>query len=93
MPLNRNYLDEKIAAKPSETTPPRRTDTQTTRRDKEHPHEEWEGSFGVEALNTRFKIGGFAELDVIHDTDAIASKGQFVTSTIATGMMQPKPRG
>ena len=39
----------------------------------------------MEGVNTRFKIGGFAELDVIHDTDAIASKGQFVTSTIQTG--------
>ena len=76
---------KKVAAKPSETSPPRRTETQTTRRDKDHPHEKWEGSFGVEALNTRVKIGGFAELDVIHDTDAIASKGQFITSTIETG--------
>ena len=76
---------KKVAVKPSETTPPRRTDTQTARRDKEHPHDEWQGSFGVEALDTQFKIGGFAELDVIHDTDAIASKGQFVTATIATG--------
>ena len=75
---------KKAATQPSETTPPRRTDTQTTRRDKAHPHEEWEGSFGVETLNTRFKIGGFAELDVIHDTDAIASKGKFITSTIVT---------
>jgi hypothetical protein len=75
---------KKVATKTSETSHPRRTDTQTTRRDKAHPHEEWEGSFGVESLNTRFKIGGFAELDVIHDTDAIASKGQFVTSTIVT---------
>ena len=75
----------KVAAKPSETAPPRRTETQTRRRDKAHPHDDWKGSFGVDGLNTRFKIGGFAELDVIHDTDAIASKGQFVTSTIATG--------
>ncbi len=63
----------------------RRTDTQTRRRDKAQPHEEWKGSFAVEGLNTRFKIGGFAELDVIHDTDAIESKGQFITSTIVTG--------
>ncbi len=74
-----------VAAKPSDASSPRRTDTQTTRRDKAHPHEEWQGSFGVESLNTRFRIGGFAELDVIHDTDAIASKGQFITSTIQTG--------
>jgi len=39
----------------------------------------------VEGLNTRFKIGGFAELDVIHDTDAIATPGEFVTSAIVTG--------
>ena len=76
---------EKSAVEQSETTIARRTDTKTSRRDKEHPDEEWEGSFGVEGIATRFKIGGFAELDVIHDTDAIASKGQFVTSTIATG--------
>ena len=63
----------------------RRTDTQTATRDKKQPHDEWKGSFGVEGLKTRFKIGGFAELDVIHDSDAIASKGQFITSTIATG--------
>ena len=75
---------EKSKTAPSGGAAPRRTDTQTRRRDKAHPHEEWEGSFGVEGLNTRFKIGGFAELDVIHDTDAIASKGQFVTSTIVT---------
>ena len=38
----------------------------------------------MEKLKTRFKIGGFAQLDVIHDTDAIASKAQFITSTIVT---------
>lgn len=76
---------EKSAVEQSETTIARRTDTKTSRRDKEHPDEQWQGSFGAEGIATRFKIGGFAELDVIHDTDAIASKGQFVTSTIATG--------
>ena len=76
---------ENSAIEQSGTTIARRIDTQTSRRDKEHPDEEWEGSFGVEGINTRLKIGGYAELDVIHDTDAIASKGQFVTSTIATG--------
>ena len=75
---------EKSEVTPSGGAAPRRTDTQTRRRDKAHPHDEWEGSFAVEKLNTRFKIGGFAELDVIHDTDAIASKAQFVTSTIVT---------
>ena len=76
---------EKSAVEQSEADIARRTDTKTSRRDKEQTHEEWKGSFAVEGMDTRFKIGGFAELDVIHDTDAIASKGQFVTSTIATG--------
>ena len=76
---------EKSTAPQSETAISRRTDTKTTRRDKEQTHEEWKGSFAVKGMNTRFKIGGFAELDVIHDTDAIASKGKFITSTIATG--------
>jgi hypothetical protein len=62
----------------------RRTDIHTDRRDKGQPHEEWQGSFGVEGLNTRFKIGGFAELDVIHDSDAIGTPGEFVTSAIVT---------
>lgn len=68
----------------SENTTPRRTDTQVARGDKEHPEDQWKGSFAVDGINTRVKIGGFAELDIIHDTDAIGSKGQFVTSTIIT---------
>ena len=44
----------------------------------------WPGSFGVEGLSTRFAIGGFAQLDVIHDTDAIEAQCQFITSTIVT---------
>ncbi len=71
-------------ALPSISAPPRRVDTHTKTRDKTQQHEEWKGSFGVEGINTRFKVGGFAELDVIHDSDAILSKGQFVTSTIVT---------
>jgi len=76
---------ETSTARPSGGAAPRRTDTQTTRRDKEQPHDDWKGSFGVEGLNTRFKIGGFVELDVIHDTDAIGTPGEFVTSAIVTG--------
>ncbi|MCK4838170.1 MAG: hypothetical protein KAS94_05165 [Desulfobulbaceae bacterium] len=78
-------VGEKSSATPSGGAAPRRTDTQTTRRDKAHPHDDWKGSFGVEGLNTRFKIGGFVELDVIHDTNAIATPGEFVTSAIVTG--------
>ena len=75
---------EKTSPVPPGGVTSRRTETQTARRDKEHPHDEWEGSFGVEGLNTRFKIGGFAELDVIHDSDAIGTPGEFVTSAIVT---------
>jgi hypothetical protein len=75
---------EKSKATLSGGVAPRRTDTQTARRDKAHPHDDWKGSFGVEGLDTRFKIGGFVELDVIHDTDAIATPGEFVTSAIVT---------
>lgn len=76
---------QKSETKKSGTITARRTDTRTARRDKDHPDEEWEGSIGVKGINTRMKVGGFAELDVINDTDAISSKGQFITSTIATG--------
>lgn len=62
----------------------RRMDFQTQRRDKKQPHHQWEGSFPIEGTDTRIKIGGFVELDILHDTDAIGTKGQFVTATIAT---------
>jgi len=48
------------------------------------PQQEWPGSFGVEALKTRFKIGGFVELDAIYDTDAIQTPSAFVTKAIVT---------
>ena len=38
----------------------------------------------MDGLKTRIKIGGFVELDLIHDSDAIGSKAQFITSTIVT---------
>lgn len=46
---------------------------------------EWAGSFGAEGINTRFKLSGFADLDIIYDTDAIATPCDFVTSAIVTG--------
>lgn len=83
----------KPVAKSLKSSPARRTDTRTNRRDKDHSHEQWKGSFGVEGTKTRLKTGGFAELDIIHDTDAIASKGQFITSTIHTGNNTNKSDG
>ncbi len=45
---------------------------------------EWDGSFSLAGSDTRFAIGGFAQLDVIYDTDAIDTRCEFVTSAIAT---------
>lgn len=64
--------------------PSRRNDLQTSRRDDTQSHENWEGSFAIKGTDTRIKIGGFIELDVIHDTSAIQSKGQFIPDTIVT---------
>ena len=63
---------------------PRRIDLQTDRRDDAQRHDDWEGSFSVKDTDTRIKIGGFMALDVIHDTGAIKSKGQFIPGSIVT---------
>lgn len=47
--------------------------------------EPWPGSIALQGVNTRLKISGFAELDVLHDTDAIETPSAFVTSAIVTG--------
>lgn len=62
----------------------RRNDLQTGRRDDAQPTDKWQGSFAVKDTDTRIKIGGFLELDVLHDNDAIQSKGQFIPGTIPT---------
>ncbi|MCG6937684.1 MAG: hypothetical protein LJE83_05865 [Gammaproteobacteria bacterium] len=64
--------------------PSRRNDLQTSRRDDAQPLDNWEGSFAIKDTDTRIKIGGFIELDIIHDNDAILSKGQFIASSIPT---------
>lgn len=45
---------------------------------------DWRGSFGLWRTDTRMKISGFVELDVIHDTDAISTPTAFVTKAIVT---------
>jgi len=45
---------------------------------------DWPGSFGVPGSDTRIKISGFAELDVMHDSDAIQTPGVFVPGAIET---------
>jgi len=71
-----SYLDN--------SAPSRRNDLQTSRRDDAQSHDNWKGSFAVKGTDTRIKIGGFLELDVLHDNDAIQSKGQFIPATIPT---------
>ena len=46
--------------------------------------EEWPGSFSVLGSDTRFKISGFTELDVIHDTNNVATPTALVTQAIQT---------
>ena len=46
--------------------------------------QEWPGSFSLFGSKTRFAIGGFAQFDMLYDTDAIATRCEFVTSSIAT---------
>ncbi|MBU1275505.1 MAG: hypothetical protein KJ720_09025 [Proteobacteria bacterium] len=48
------------------------------------PQPDWPGSFEVQGSKTRFALGGFAQLDVIHDTGAITTPTDFVTSAIVT---------
>lgn len=44
----------------------------------------WPGSFDLFGSDTRMALGGFVQLDVIHDTDAIGAPCQFITGTIPT---------
>jgi len=46
--------------------------------------EEWPGFYRVPGTNTQFKIGGFAELDIIHDTNDVQTPSAFVTQAIRT---------
>jgi DcaP outer membrane protein len=63
---------------------PRRNDLQTGRRDDDQSLDAWNGSFALNDSDIRIRIGGFLELDVIHDNNAIQSKGQFIADTIPT---------
>ncbi|MFC6980131.1 DcaP family trimeric outer membrane transporter [Microbulbifer taiwanensis] len=45
---------------------------------------DWPGSIPLLGSHTRIRISGFAELNAIHDTDAIGTPGEFVTSAIVT---------
>jgi len=46
--------------------------------------QDWPGSISLLGSDTRIKVSGFAEIDIIHDTDAILTPDAFVTSAIVT---------
>jgi len=48
------------------------------------PKDEWPGFYRVPGTNTQFKIGGFVELDLLHDTDDVYTPSALVTSAIVT---------
>lgn len=45
---------------------------------------DWPGSISLFDSQTRLAVGGFVKLDLIHDTNAIATRCEFVTAAIAT---------
>ncbi|MGB5573033.1 MAG: hypothetical protein WBO69_06620, partial [Thermoanaerobaculia bacterium] len=45
---------------------------------------DWPGSFSLFGSQTRLAVGGFVQLDVIYDSDAIGAPCQFITATIPT---------
>ncbi|MGB5161768.1 MAG: hypothetical protein WBP10_17475 [Thermoanaerobaculia bacterium] len=45
---------------------------------------DWPGSFSLFGSQTRLAVGGFAQLDVIYDSNAIGAPCQFITGTIPT---------
>ena len=45
---------------------------------------DWPGSFRLFDSETRLAVGGFVQLDLIHDTDAIGAPCQFISGTIPT---------
>ncbi len=52
--------------------------------DAQQAESDWPGSFSLFGSKTRFAIGGFAQLDVIYDDNAIGAPCQFITATIPT---------
>jgi len=77
-----------VQASPSQDTDgvrPRPTDVRTEPANQAQPQDPWAGSFPLDGVDTEIKIGGFLEFNAIHDSDAISTPGEFVTSAIATG--------
>ncbi len=81
---NSAKLKQNVIQKVDEINTSRCIDVHDCRQDKHFSYNALPGSILVKDINTRFKLGGFAELDAIHDNDAINSKAQFITSEIVT---------
>jgi len=67
------------------SAPPRRADVRTEQHDQARRPDPWAGAFRLNGVDTEIKIGGFLEFSTIHDTGAISTPGEFITSAIATG--------
>ncbi len=50
----------------------------------EAARQEWPGSFGLEGSDTRMKISGFAEFDILHDSNDVLTPTAFLTQAIRT---------
>jgi len=48
------------------------------------PKDEWPGFYSVPGTNTQFKLGGYVELDLLHDTDDVYTPAALLTNAIAT---------
>ncbi|MCF8063742.1 MAG: hypothetical protein K9K36_00740 [Desulfarculaceae bacterium] len=72
----------KAGAKPAAVPVP--ITTAAAKPSAKEPPSDWEGSLAVPGTKTRFAIGGFAQLDVIHDSGAITTPADFVTANIVT---------
>lgn len=66
---------------------------QTQQRDRGVPLDEWAGSFKLPGLDTRVRLGGFVVTEAIVSRGTMASKGQFITASIATGPNAPRVPG
>lgn len=57
------------------------------------PLDEWAGSFKLPGLATRARLSGFIVTEAVVSSGTMASKGQFITASIATGPNAPRVPG
>ncbi|MCB2190112.1 MAG: hypothetical protein KQI62_01020 [Deltaproteobacteria bacterium] len=73
-----------MKAKTAPVTAPGPAAVATAKPASPEPPSDWQGSFALQGTKTRFALGGFAQLDVIYDSGAITTPGDFVTANIVT---------